>query len=274
VSLVATDDDTGAVISSDAGTADERGITWLGIDTSAANPTSKLWASVSVNGGYLSGRTVRVTPEGSCSGAPTLVTMDGSVPASSGSATDPVGSNAVVIPGAFGYQQERGLSCEYSALAIATGMLGDWVSEYEFEAVVPLNANPHWGYRGNITGSWGNTNDYGVYAKPLLSALNHYGYGAEEWYGDSYDLVAQLDLGRPTLVWIGARGEAGSFNEHTADGTRYQLTPFMHVVLIYGYDDSGVYVSDPGNGQLKHWDWNTFEGMWGVMDGMALSIWR
>jgi hypothetical protein len=48
----------------------------------------------------------------------------------------------------------------------------------------------------------------------------------------------------------------------------------MHVVLIYGYDDSGVYVSDPGNGQLKHWDWNTFEGMWGVMDGMALSIWR
>lgn len=274
VSLVTTDDNTGAVVSSDSGTANERGITWLGIDTSASNPTAKLWASVSINGVYLSGRTVRVSPEGSCSGGSTLVTMDGSVPSSSGATTDPVGNNAVIIPGAFGYHQERSLSCEYSALAIATGMLGDWVSEYDFEAVVPLNDNPHWGYRGNITGSWGNTDDYGVYAKPLVAALNHYGYGAEEWYGDSNDLVAQLDLGRPTLVWIGARGEAGSFDERTADGTRYQLTPYMHVVLIYGYDDKGVYVSDPGNGKLNHWGWNTFEWMWDVMDGMALSLWR
>jgi uncharacterized protein YvpB len=275
MSLVATDDDTGAVISSDSGTANERGIAWLGLDTSAANPTSKLWASVSVNGGYLSGRTVRVTPDGSCGGSPTLVTMDGSVPSTAGDEPNsPGGSNAVVIPGAFGYQQERGLSCEYSALAIATGMLGDWVSEYDFEAVVPLNVNPHWGYRGDITGSWGNTDDYGIYAAPLVPALNIYGFGAESWYGDSNDLVAQLDLGRPTLVWIGARGEAGSFDEFTADGTRFQLTPYMHVVLIYGYDDGGVYVSDPGNGELKYWDWDTFEWMWGVMDGMALSIWR
>ncbi len=49
------------------------------------------------------------------------------------------------------------LSCEYASLAIATGMLGDWVSEYDFEAVVPLSDNPHWGYRGDITGSWGNS---------------------------------------------------------------------------------------------------------------------
>jgi uncharacterized protein YvpB len=134
--------------------------------------------------------------------------------------------------------------------------------------------NPHWGYRGDITGSWGNTTDYGIYARPLVPALNTYGFGAEAWYGDSNDLVAQLDLGRPTLVWIGARGEAGSFDEYTADGSRFQLTPFMHVVLIYGYDNGGVYVSDPGNGALKYWDWDTFEWMWGVMDGMALSIWR
>ncbi len=273
-SLVATDDDTGAVISSDSGTANDRGIAWLGIDTSAAGSSSKLWASVSVNGSYISGRTVRVAPEGSCSSGGAMVTMNGSAPSSSGTATDPVGTNAVIIPGAFGYQQERGLSCEYSSLAIATGMLGNWTSEYQFEEVVPLNDNPHWGYRGNIHGSWGNTTDYGVYAAPLVPALNHYGFGAEAWYGDSYDLVAQLDLGRPTLVWIGVRGEQGRFNEYTADGTRYGLLPYMHVVLIYGYDDGGVYVSDPGNGKLKYWDWNTFEWMWNAMDGMALSIWR
>lgn len=275
VSIVASDDDTGAVVSSDSGVANENGIAWLNIDTSDANPTSKLWASVNVNGSYLSGRTVRVSPDGSCDSGGDLVTMDGSVPSSSdGDLTTGLGDHAVVIPGAFGYHQERSLSCEYSSLAIATGILGDWVSEYDFESVTPLNANPHWGYRGDITGSWGNTDDYGVYSSALVAPLNAFGFQAEAWYGDSYDLVAEIDLGRPTLVWIGVRGDAGSFHEFTADGTRYQLTPYMHVVTIYGYDDAGVYVSDPGNGQLKHWRWNEFEAMWDVMDGMALSIYR
>lgn len=275
VSIVASDDDTGAVISSDSGEANESGVAWLNIDTSAANPNSKLWASVNVNGSYLSGRTVRVSPDGSCDSGGALVSMDGSVSTGNESGITPgLGENAVVIPGAFGYQQERGLSCEYSALAIATGMLGDWVSEYEFESVTPLNANPHWGYRGDITGSWGNTDDYGIYSTALVAPLNAFGFQAEAWYGDSNDLVAQLDLGRPTLVWVGVRGDAGTFDETTADGTRYQLTPFMHVVTLYGYDDAGVYASDPGNGQLKHWRWDAFEAMWDVMDGMALSIYR
>jgi uncharacterized protein YvpB len=278
VSLVVSDDSSGAVVSSDSGTANDSGIAWLVIDTSGAAAGTKAWASVNVNGSYLGGQTVWITPDGGCSGASTLLTVSGNVSTSStsSSASEPAAetsnSGAVVIPGAFGYHQQRGLSCEYASLAIATGMLGDWVSEYDFEAVVPLNANPHWGYRGDITGSWGNTTNYGVYAAPLVSALNQYGFQGEEFYGGRGDLMYQLDLGRPTLVWIGARGEAGSFYEWTADGTRYQLTPYMHVVVVYGYDDWGVYVSDPGNGALSHWDWAAFEGMWGVMDGMALAV--
>jgi uncharacterized protein YvpB len=274
VSLVTSDDDTGAVVSSDSGSANERGIAWLAIDTSASTPEAKLWASISINGSYVSGRTVRVAPDGACAGTPTLLTMTGQIASPNGAPIEPAGTNAMVLPAVFRYQQERGLSCEYSSLAIVSDMLGNWTSEYEFEAEVPLNVNPHWGYRGDITGSWGNTDDYGVYAAPLVPALNAYGFGAEAWYGDSYDLVAQLDLGRPTLVWVGIRGDEGAFNEYTADGTRFKLLPFMHVVVIYGYDDGGVYVSDPGNGKLKYWDWNTFEWMWDAMDGMALSIWR
>jgi hypothetical protein len=38
--------------------------------------------------------------------------------------------------------------------------------------VVPLNDNPHLGYRGNIHGEWGNTEDYGVYSEPLAAALD------------------------------------------------------------------------------------------------------
>ena len=46
----------------------------------------------------------------------------------------------------------------------------------------------------------------------------------------------------------------------------------MHVVVIYGYDAAGVYVSDPGNGSLTHWSWDGFEAMWYVIDGMALAV--
>jgi uncharacterized protein YvpB len=279
VSLVVSDDASGAVISSDSSTADSSGVAWLKIDTSGASPGVKTWASVFINGTYFGGRTVRVTSDGDCSGESSLVKLDGSMsssPSSSaeaeGSDSSEISSSSVIVPGAFGYQQERRLSCEYAALAIATGMLGDWVSEYDFEAVMPLSVNPHWGYRGDITGSWGNTTDYGVYAAALVPALEQHGFQGDVFYGGRGDLTYQLDRGRPTLVWIGARGEAGSFYEWTADGSRYQLTPYMHVVVVYGYDDGGVYISDPGNGALSYWDWASFEGMWDVMDGMSLAV--
>lgn len=279
VALVVSDDASGAVISSDSSGANSSGIAWLTIDTSGASAGAKTWASVSVNGTYLGGQTIWVTGDGDCSGATELVTLSGSVASSSGtlsgagdSSPSSASSSSVIIPGAFGYQQERRLSCEYAALAIATGMLGSRVSEYDFEAVMPLNANPHWGYRGDITGSWGNTTNYGVYASPLVPALQRFGFQGDIFYGGRGNLTYQIDLGRPTLVWIGARGEAGSFYEWTADGSRYQLTPYMHVVVIYGYDAWGVYVSDPGNGALSYWDWASFEGMWNVMDGMSLAV--
>ena len=281
VTLVVSDDASGAVISSDSSGANSAGIAWLTIDTSGASSGTKGWASVSVNGTYLGGQTIWVTGDGGCAGAARLVTLNGDVspsPSSSSVSDESSSSEAsssgsgTIIPGAFGYHQQRGLSCEYAALAIATGMLGGWVSEYEFEAVVPLSANPHWGYRGDINGSWGNTSDYGVYSAPLVPALQQYGFQGEAFYGGRGNLTAQLDLGRPTLVWIGARGETGSFYDWTADGSRYQLTPYMHVVVVYGYDDWGVYVSDPGNGALGCWDWASFEAMWYVMDGMALAV--
>lgn len=274
--LVASDDNSGAVVSTDSGTADGSGVAWLNIDTSGAGAEAKLWASVSVNGTYISGHTVRIAPDGSCDSGGKLVTMTGNAStaasSSSSESTTSDSSGAVLVPGAIEYHQQRGLSCEYASLAIATGMLGDWVSEYDFESVIPLNDNPHWGYRGDITAGWGNTTNYGIYNTPLVPALQQFGFQGDAYYGDRSSLQAQLDLGRPNLVWIGARGEAGTFDEYTADGTRYQLTPYMHVVVIYGYDSAGVYVSDPGNGQLDWWSWEAFEAMWYVMDGMALSV--
>jgi len=282
ISVVVSDDASGATVSSDATTANGSGVAWLTIDTSGTTGGDKTWMNILVNGVYVGGQTIWITDGGSCSGAPSLLDLSGDVPvvsggsapaASSGSG-DSVssGSGAVVIPGAIAYQQERGLSCEYASLAIATGMLGSWVSEYDFESVIPFSDNPHWGYRGDIYGSWGNTTNYGIYSAPLVPALAQFGFQGDAFYGGRGNLTAQIDMGRPTVVWIGVRGDEGSFYDYTADGTRFQLTPYMHVVVVYGYDDGGVYISDPGNGSLGYMDWGTFEWMWGVMDGMALAV--
>jgi uncharacterized protein YvpB len=283
VSIALSEDGTSNVISSTGGTTNGSGIARVSLDTSAGWDGMKGWMEVAVNGSYLGGQTIWIT-DGSCSGNGTLVEMNGSATTviDGGSAPDESSDSSeaaptdnsggkVIIPNVWTYHQQRGLSCEYASLSIATGALGNWIDEYDFDDVVPLNANPHWGYRGDITGSWGNTDNYGVYAEPLVPALQHFGFNGNVFYGGTDNLTAAIDRGEPTLVWIGVKGDI-SHDEYTSDGTRYQLTRYMHVVVVYGYDDGGVYISDPGPGEYSYLSWNTFNSMWNVMDGMSLSV--
>lgn len=276
VTIALSEDGTSNVLASDRAVTNDAGIAWLGIDTSAGWSGVKGWMEVIVNGSYLGGKTIRIT-DGGCGGDGASLELSGSIASvqttTSQNEVAAPSSGEVMIPNVINYQQQRGLSCEYSALAIATGTLGGWVSEYEFESVVPLSDNPHWGYRGDITGVWGNTDDYGVYASALVPALQNFGFNGNVFYGagDTGELTAAIDRGEPTLVWIGMNGDLSHY-DYTSDGTRYQLTQYMHVMVVYGYDDGGVYLSDPGTGSFKYYDWGTFMWMWNVMDGMALSV--
>lgn len=272
-------DDTGDVLSLDRGVTNDSGVAWLVFDTGAGWSGAKSWLEVIVNGSYVGGKTIWIG-DSSCSGNSSSGEMDGVVAtisevASSGSPSSGSGDSggAVKIANVWNYAQQRTLSCEYAALSIATGALGGWIDEYQFDDVVPLSDNPHWGYRGDITGIWGNTDDYGVYAAPLVSALAQFGYTGHAFYGggSNDELIASIDAGRPTLVWIGLGGDT-SFDDYASDGSRFQLTPYMHVMVAYGYDDSGVYLSDPGTGSYKYYDWGTFMYMWDIMDGMALGV--
>lgn len=176
------------------------------------------------------------------------------------------------IPGAFTYQQQRPLSCEYASVHIGLSMLGLGISEYDVEAMIPLDENPHHGYRGNILGEWGNTDDYGIYNEPLADGLAELGIESEAYYGTRQDLERHLADGEPTVVWLGMRGEGYSSDHVDALGRHYQLTQWMHVMLAYGYDADAVYLSDPGSAMLRTYSWPEFMAMWMVMDGMALSL--
>lgn len=273
VTVTLSDDYSGTIISTDSGVTDGSGIARLGFSTANA-PSEKAWLEVSVNGAYVGGRTIWIGGNG-CDGSPSLLDLSGDVPTITDQNAAPLSVSASSPGGTFlepvTYVQQRNLSCEYAAISIATGMIGGWIDEYDMEQLTGWSENPHWGYRGNITGWWGNTDDYGVYAGALVPGLEARGFEGHMFYGDPEDLMASLDAGRPTLVWLGLWGQT-SFDAYTADGTRYQLTPGMHVMTAYRYDSWGVYLSDPATGSLVSYDWATFNAMWQVMDGMALGV--
>ena len=169
------------------------------------------------------------------------------------------------------YYQQRNLSCEYASTSIATAAFGAQIPESSFWNSIPVTLNPHYGYRGNIDGWWGNTWDYGIYAEPLVPVLNANGFGADVFYGggDPAELMQQLAWGRPVVVWLGTWGNTGVVYDD--EGT-YTVFSGMHVMTAFGYDEGGVHLSDPALGQYLYFDWGTFLWMWQVTDGMAMAV--
>jgi LysM repeat protein len=195
------------------------------------------------------------------------------IPPSRDGATQPVAAAPVgsFVAGVGHYVQSRNLSCEYAAAHIATSAFGAGVPEWVFIEQVPPARNPHYGYRGNIDGWWGNTDDYGVYAEALVPVLNTNGFRAEVFYsmGATGDLVWYIDQGIPVIVWLGLWGDTAVtlYDEGT-----YTVAAGAHVVVAYGYDVDGVYVSDPAIGATRLYGWSDFTAMWSVLDGMALAV--
>lgn len=277
VALALSIDGDGSVISSDRGTSNSSGVSYLTFDTSDGWNGAKTWLEIMVNGSYLGGRTVWIENGGPCEGGGDIVELGGSVATTRDSVVD--GNESVgrgdgpMIANVPAYKQQRNLSCEYAALSIATGALGGWVSEWEFDNRVGWHANPHKGYRGDITGWWGNTTDYGVYPEALVGPLADFGFRGETFYGmgDASGLKGQLSAGKPVVVWLGMWGDTSIYDWDKA-GDRFQLTSGMHVMTAYGYDSGGIHLADPATGTFRYYDWGTFMWMWNVMDGMSLAV--
>ena len=281
----------GDIYAADRGITNDAGVAYLTIDTGAAYTSTHGWLDVLLGGTYLGGTKMNLTSDGPCAGASRVVDLDGVVSLAdltasapvedalteseselitSFSTSNPISGTILSVPT---YVQQRNLSCEFASLSIATGALGGWVSEYAFDDIVGWSANPHAGFRGDIGGWWGNTTDYGVYAEALAPALNYFGYSGEVFYGNGNPaaLTSRLDQGLPTLVWLGFWGDT-SFVEYGADGSAYKLAAGEHVVVAYGYDAGGVYVSDPAIGDYRYFSWDYFLSMWNVLDGMSLAV--
>lgn len=267
------------LIAADYGVTNDSGIDYLSIDTSAISAGVGYWLDINLGGNYLTGTSV-VGSADSC-GTPKQIATSGDitvVPGATANTSDSSVRTGMTGTGAGAkvyvptYQQQRNLSCEFASIYIATSAFGNPVSEYALDDVVGLSPNPHLGYRGNINGTWGNTDDYGVYAQPLSWALSQFGYVGDAFYGSGDDsaITSRLDNGWPVLVWIALWGDQSFRTDY--DGQSFTLVAGMHVMVAYGYDTDGIYLSDPGTGTYRFYDWGTFNSMWSVLDGMGLAV--
>lgn len=171
-------------------------------------------------------------------------------------------------------KQSLPLSCEAAAVSIATAYWGNQVSEWVFIENIPQNPNPHLGFRGNITGAFGGTTNYGVYPEPFQSILSNYGFNSDVFYanGNAGFLKAQIDQGRPVVVWMTNMASVQTRTYETVNGSRFALVPQEHAVVVYGYNSTGVMVADPGDGSYRQFSWNDFMRSWGYFDGMSLVV--
>jgi len=181
---------------------------------------------------------------------------------------------AVQLQGVPAYKQALPLSCEAAALSMVTAYWGRPVSEWVFIENMPYNPNPHRGFRGDMNGAFGGTDDYGVYAEPLVPLLERYGFQAEAVYahGDAEVLKRELQAGRPVVVWMTNLASVQPQLVGEANGERFVLVPQEHAVVVYGYDAERVYIADPGDGQYRSFAWSDFLRSWGYFSGMMLRI--
>jgi len=182
--------------------------------------------------------------------------------------------SAVIIEGIPSVAQWYNLSCEYAAAAAVTLYWGNLVSQRDFIAEVPYSRNPHWGFRGDINGSFGGLEDYGIYAEPLVPVLERRGYKATVFYGTNVSrLKANLEVGYPVVTWLTVgRDFYRTPNWEKYKGDTFKLVPGEHAIVVYGYDGGGVYSMDVSDGGFYYTDWDSFIRRWNYFDGMSLVI--
>jgi len=246
------------------------GIAYLGFDTGWVAAGQYAMLDINISGQYIDSIAIVPAEGAGCNDAPSVYEYGATITGAGTPSETGYSANVLPVPAKF---QQRGLSCEYASLSMVMEYYGYYVSEYAFDEIVGWSDNPHWGYRGDINGVWGGTTDYGVYAAPLASAVEAFGFWGDVKYasGDASVLTNAIDNGHPIIVWLSLLGDPGWY-EYTDDGSRYLIVPGQHAAVAVGYDDYGVYVIDPADGAMHHYDWNWFMSVWNIFDGMSLVI--
>lgn len=183
-------------------------------------------------------------------------------------------SDSVVLS-ITGSGQTHNLSCESRAAVNWAGYYGVSLTEDTFLAHLPSSDDPDTGFVGDPDDYAGSIppNSYGVHADPVANLLNAYGVNARAVHGYSFSsLRSQIDAGDPVIVWVyGHVWAGGSPVTYTAsNGNTTWVIPYEHTVIVYGYDDSNVWIMDGGSKYTR--DISVFKDSWSTLGYMAIIM--
>ena len=184
-------------------------------------------------------------------------------------------SNSVILDNISGADQIHSLSCESRSAVDWAGYFGVSLSEDTFLVHLPSSDDPDSGFVGDPDDAAGYIppNSYGVHADPVANLLNAYGLNARAVHGYSLDSIRnQIDDGNPVIVWVyGHVWAGGSPVSYTAsNGNTTWVIPYEHTVIVYGYDDSSIWILDGGSKYTR--SISIFKSSWSNLGNMAVIL--
>jgi uncharacterized protein YvpB len=169
-------------------------------------------------------------------------------------------------------RQSHNLSCESSAASMAAHYHGVQLSEADVLAALPLDDNPHFGFRGNVDGPTGGIEDYGVYAGPIMAILNDQGLRAQPIVSGLDGIRAAIARNNPVIAWITYDCQPQTPTTVMIDGQEVTLVPYQHAVVVTGYDNMGVWANDPWDGQEDFYPLADFQRAMSYFGEMAVEV--
>ncbi len=139
-----------------------------------------------------------------------------------------------------------------------------------WENDIRYGGNPEIEFVGNPRDKHG----YGVYQKPIINLASKYKTGMVDYTGHSLNQVLNIVKGgTPVQVWVSINLKNTSVCAdwiHKASGKKIEWICNLHSVVIVGFNDNYIYVSDPYVGSIKKYNRNQFQKMYNLFGKRAI----
>ena len=119
-----------------------------------------------------------------------------------------------------------------------------------------------------------NNYSYGVYNKPLADVANIYKNGINSKIGLEFnDMLNIVKDNRPVLVWTSTNLSKPYISKswtYKDTGETIKWISGEHAVVVIGYNDSQIIVSDPYTGTIRYFDQELFKSRYNYLGKRAL----
>ncbi len=172
--------------------------------------------------------------------------------------------------------------CESIALYTLLKFYNINVTPNEIVDTLKKGSGPYWEnetlYGGDpeveFVGDPQDEHGYGVYQKPIIEVANKYKPGMIDYTGHALDDVLELvKTGIPVQVWVSINLQdtekcASWINPQT--GQKIDWICNLHSVVVIGYNNKNVIVSDPYKGEIVNYNLKQFEKMYNLFGKRAI----